>query len=91
MIGQNGCGKSTLLAALAAREVAIPDHIDIYYLSRECEASDLTALEEVMLVDEERIRLETESEVLALMETTPEVEARLQDVLERSFISHVFE
>jgi len=83
LIGPNGCGKSTLLAALAAREVAIPDHIDVYYLSRECEASDKTALEQVMNVDEERIRLEAESEELAMMDTTPEIEQRLHDVLER--------
>ena len=89
LIGPNGCGKSTLLAALAAREVAFPDHIDSYYLSRECEASDMTALDQVMNVDEERVRLESDSEALALMDSTPEVEQRLQDVLERSlFFSH---
>eukprot|EP00210_Caulerpa_lentillifera_P003575 g3410.t1 len=83
LIGPNGCGKSTLLEALAARELPIPDHIDIYHLSRECPASDMTALEEVMNVDEERTRLEAESEMLAVQDSTPEIEQRLQDVLDR--------
>lgn len=83
LIGPNGCGKSTLLEALAARELPIPDHIDIYHLSRECPASDQTALEEVMNVDEERVRLEAESEALAIQDSTPEIEQRLQDVIDR--------
>lgn len=40
------------------REVPIPDHIDIFHLTREMPASDKTALECVMEVDQERIRLE---------------------------------
>lgn len=83
LIGPNGCGKSTLLEALAARELPIPDHIDIYHLSRECRASDQTALEEVMNVDEEKVRLEAESESLAVQDSTPEIEQRLQDVIDR--------
>lgn len=43
---------------LGNREVPIPDHIDIFHLTREMPASDKTALECVMEVDEERIRLE---------------------------------
>lgn len=44
LLGPNGCGKSTLLKALAAREVPIPEHIDMYLLDREIAASDMTAL-----------------------------------------------
>jgi len=51
-----------MLEALAAREVPIPDHIDIYLLRSEAEASDKTALEMVMEVDQERERLEREAE-----------------------------
>lgn len=51
-------GKSTLLAVLGNREVPIPEHVDIFHLTREMPASDKTALECVMEVDEERIRLE---------------------------------
>jgi hypothetical protein len=47
-----GCGKSTLLKAIAARDIPIPDHFDIYLLDREIPASDMTALEAVMSVDE---------------------------------------
>lgn len=65
MIGQNGCGKSTLLASLANREVPIPNHIDIYHLLREMPASEKTALQCVMEVDQERIMLEKLAEELA--------------------------
>jgi ATP-binding cassette subfamily F protein 2 len=65
LIGSNGCGKSSLLAVLGNREVPIPDHIDIFHLSREMPASSKTALECVMEVDEERIKLEKLAEELA--------------------------
>lgn len=82
LLGPNGCGKSTLLRALGARDVPIPEHIDIYFLDREMPASDMTALESVMAVDEERDKLEKEAEELAQMEG-PEVEQRLEDIYER--------
>lgn len=56
LIGPNGCGKSCMLKALAARDVPIPPHIDVYLLDKEIEASDMTALEAVMAVDEEKVR-----------------------------------
>ena len=43
----------------------IPEHVDIFHLKREMPPSDKTALECVMEVDELRIRLEHEAEVLA--------------------------
>ena len=65
LIGRNGCGKSTLLKALGARAVPIPRGIDIFYLSEEIEPSDtITALDAVMAVDEERLRLEQQAEDL---------------------------
>jgi ATP-binding cassette subfamily F protein 2 len=65
LIGRNGCGKSTLLRALGARAVPIPRGIDIFYLSEEIEPSDtVTALDAVMSVDEERLRLEKQAEEL---------------------------
>lgn len=45
LIGPNGCGKSCLLKALGARDLPIPEHIDVYLLDREIPASDMTALE----------------------------------------------
>ncbi|KAK9999405.1 hypothetical protein SO802_019008 [Lithocarpus litseifolius] len=65
LLGLNGCGKSTLLTAIGCRELPIPDHMDIYHLSREIEASDLSSLEAVMECDEERLKLEREAEALA--------------------------
>ena len=53
-----------MLQALGNREVPIPDHIDIYYLSREMSASDKTALQCVLEVDQERVRLEKLAEEL---------------------------
>ncbi|XP_004487070.1 ABC transporter F family member 1-like [Cicer arietinum] len=64
LLGLNGCGKSTLLTAIGCRELPIPDHMDIYHLSREIEASDMSALEAVISCDEERLRLEKEAEIL---------------------------
>merc|ERR1711962_1517936 len=82
LIGLNGCGKSSLLAALAAKEVPVPDHIDTFYLRREMPPSDKTALECVMEADEERHRLEKEAEELA-HNTDPEAHERLMDIYER--------
>uniref|UniRef100_A0A0D6R5B1 ABC transporter domain-containing protein n=1 Tax=Araucaria cunninghamii TaxID=56994 RepID=A0A0D6R5B1_ARACU len=65
LLGLNGCGKSTLLTAIGFRELPIPEHMDIYHLTREIEATDMTALEAVMNCDEERLRLEREAEALA--------------------------
>lgn len=58
-------GKSMLLSAIGHREIPIPEHIDIYHLTREMAPSDKTALQCVMEVDEERIMLEKEAERLA--------------------------
>jgi ATP-binding cassette, subfamily F, member 2 len=65
LIGRNGCGKSTLLKALGARAVPIPTGIDIFFLDEEVAPSDtITAIEAVMSVDEERLRLENHAEEL---------------------------
>ncbi|KAL6432650.1 hypothetical protein ACFW04_006234 [Cataglyphis niger] len=64
LLGLNGSGKSTLLAVLGNREVPIPQQIDIFHLTREMPASNKTALECVMEVDEERVRLEKLAEEL---------------------------
>ncbi|KAF3454931.1 hypothetical protein FNV43_RR05379 [Rhamnella rubrinervis] len=65
LLGLNGCGKSTLLTAIGCRELPIPEHMDIYHLTREIEASDMSSLEAVISCDEERIQLEKEAEALA--------------------------
>jgi len=48
VLGANGCGKSTLLAALAARELPVPDHIDVWHLHEEAAPSDKTAVQSVV-------------------------------------------
>jgi len=82
LIGRNGSGKSTFLECLAAREVPIPDQIDIFHLSEEAEAQDLSALDAVVYVAKQEIqKLEIESE--KLLETEgPECDA-LQLIYER--------
>ncbi|KAI3790249.1 hypothetical protein L2E82_03150 [Cichorium intybus] len=47
------------------RELPIPDHMDIFHLTREIEASDMSSLEVVMNCDDERIKLEAEVECIA--------------------------
>jgi len=83
LLGMNGCGKSCMLKSIANRELPIPDHMDLYLLDREIAASDMTALEAVLSVDEEKARLERETELLVNMDMTPEVETRLNDLYER--------
>ncbi|KAJ0857507.1 putative ABC transporter, AAA+ ATPase domain, P-loop containing nucleoside triphosphate hydrolase [Helianthus annuus] len=65
LLGLNGCGKSTLLTSLGLRELPIPEQMDIFHLTREIEASDMSSLEAVMNCDEERLKLEEEAERLA--------------------------
>jgi len=71
LIGQNGSGKSTLLAAIGAREnLPIPDSIDMWFLDREAEPSEMTAVEAVIeKVKNEYERLETLT--LQLLEEDP--------------------
>jgi ATP-binding cassette, subfamily F, member 2 len=66
LIGANGVGKSTMLKALAARDVPIPEHVDITILQEGVPPSDKTAVEAVIedLVAEVD-RLEKKAEYLA--------------------------
>uniref|UniRef100_A0A8C8EZ16 ATP-binding cassette sub-family F member 2 n=1 Tax=Oncorhynchus tshawytscha TaxID=74940 RepID=A0A8C8EZ16_ONCTS len=80
LIGLNGTGKSMLLAAIGHREVPIPEHIDIYHLTREMSPSEKTALQCVMEVDAERIHLEKEAERLASEDSECE---KLMELYER--------
>mmetsp|Transcript_52352 Transcript_52352/g.125006 ORF Transcript_52352/g.125006 Transcript_52352/m.125006 type:complete len:606 (-) Transcript_52352:126-1943(-) len=59
LIGANGSGKSTLLAAIAARELPIPEHIDIWFLAHEADPEDRSALQAVIdVAAKEYARLE---------------------------------
>ncbi|XP_073237050.1 ATP-binding cassette sub-family F member 2-like [Porites lutea] len=81
LLGLNGCGKSTMLETIGNRDIPIPSHIDIFHLKNEIEASDKTALQCVMEVDEERMRLEAEAAELTKL--GDEGSERLLDVFER--------
>lgn len=65
LVGPNGCGKSTLLKCLGSGEAPIPDHIDVYHVSAEVPGEDITALDCVLRVDNERLRLETQAAKLS--------------------------
>jgi len=82
LIGPNGCGKSAMFAAIAAKEIPIQDHIDVFNLTREMPASDKTALQCVMEVDEERNRLEALANSLADAQES-EAQEQLMSIYER--------
>jgi len=82
LLGRNGCGKSTFLKCLAAREIPIPNHFDIYLLSHEAPPSEMTALEYVIeAAKEEMVVIEARIEEI-LTEEGPESEL-LMDLYER--------
>lgn len=83
LLGTNGCGKSTFMEALANRELPIPKHFDIFHLTNEIEPTDKTALECVMEVDRERLRLEAEADDLAHRTEDEMAHDRLMDIYER--------
>jgi len=81
LIGQNGSGKSTMLAALAAREVPIPDNIDIWFLDSEAKPQEVSAIQAVVdVVASEHTRLEELS--LKLMEEDVEKNAEMIGVIQ---------
>jgi ATP-binding cassette subfamily F protein 2 len=59
LIGANGSGKSTMLEAIAAREIPIPKHIDMWFLDSEAKPEEITAIQAVVdVVAKEYQRLE---------------------------------
>jgi ATP-binding cassette subfamily F protein 2 len=82
LLGRNGCGKSTFLKCLAAREVPIPSHFDVYLLDHEAPPSEDTALDYVInSAREEVARLDAMIEQI-LVDEGPESEL-LADLYER--------
>jgi len=74
LIGRNGCGKSTFLKCLAAREVPIPSHFDIYLLAHEAPPGEDSALDYVInSARDEVARIDAEIERI-LVEEGPESE-----------------
>lgn len=83
LMGVNGCGKSTLMEAIASRELPIPEHFDIFHLTNEIEPTEKTALECVMEVSKEKVRLEREADILASRPDDDVAHERLMDIYER--------
>ncbi|KAK3832248.1 MAG: P-loop containing nucleoside triphosphate hydrolase protein [Linnemannia elongata] len=83
LIGANGSGKSTFLECLAAREVPIPEHIDIYLLQEEAAPSDHNAIEAVMTEAKHEVeRLEKQVEDI-LAEVDGAENPLLDDIYDR--------
>ena len=76
LIGMNESGKSTMLAGIAAREVPIPEHIDIWFLDSEAKPDEVTAVQAVVdVVAKEHTRPENLGQTL--LEEDPEKNADL--------------
>jgi len=76
LIGHNGSGKSTMLAAIAAREVPIPDHCDMWFLDCEAAPEEVSAVQAVVdVVMKEFRRLEDLAQ--KLLEEDPAENAEL--------------
>merc|ERR1719261_1426509 len=82
LVAQNGSGKSTLLKCIASRSVPIPDFVDIWFLDREAEPTDRTAMETVIdTVRNEKDRLEKLEEEI-MTDVGPE-DPRLEAIYEK--------
>lgn len=82
LLGLNGSGKSQVLFAIGNRDIPIPEQLDIFHLSREIPATDKTALEAVIEVDAELMKLEEEADRLATCDDN-ESQERLAEIYER--------
>lgn len=82
LIGYNGCGKSTLFSVIGRREIPIQEHIDIYHLSREIPPLNKSALDAVLDVEKEKIKLEKLAEELVAKDDD-ESQEQLIDIYER--------
>ncbi|VDO27856.1 unnamed protein product [Brugia timori] len=82
LIGLNGSGKSTLMQAIFRREMPIPDHVDMFLVSREMAACNECALKVVCDVDEQRKALEKQAEELAAS-SDDESQEKLLDIYDR--------
>ena len=82
LIGQNGSGKTTFLKCIATRQIPIPDFIDIWYLDKEAEPMERSAIDCVVdTVRVEKERLEKLEEDI-MSEEGPE-DPRLEAIYEK--------
>ncbi|KAF9516838.1 hypothetical protein BS47DRAFT_1380824 [Hydnum rufescens UP504] len=85
LMGENGSGKSTFLQSLADRDVAIPDHIDIYLVSGEAEPSEVNAIDYIINSAKEKVaRLERQIEELSMQDDVDDLalEAKYEELEE---------
>ncbi|KAJ1019452.1 hypothetical protein NDA16_004569 [Ustilago loliicola] len=79
LLGENGSGKTTFLAALGARDVEIPEHIDIHLVTGEAEPSDTNAIDYIVKSAKEKVaRLEKEIEDMSVADEIDEVGLELK-------------
>jgi len=86
LIGANGSGKTSLLAAIAARELPIPDHVDMWFVHREAEPEKITALQAVIDIGQkeyERLEELTTKLMEEDMEANMEIIEAIGDKLDR--------
>eukprot|EP00457_Paulinella_chromatophora_P001937 gb/GEZN01001940.1/.p1 GENE.gb/GEZN01001940.1/~~gb/GEZN01001940.1/.p1 ORF type:complete len:601 (-),score=116.78 gb/GEZN01001940.1/:755-2557(-) len=84
LIGANGSGKSSLLKSIAAREVPVPDHIDIFILSHETAPTEMTALETVLANANAKVKhLEDEMTRLLIVASEDDVDELMEDITAR--------
>lgn len=82
LLGSNGSGKSTFLQALAAREVPIPEHIDIFLLNEEYAKTEKSAIDAV--IDEaKRETARLEAQLDHILEVEGGDSPVLEDIYER--------
>nr|GAT55828.1 predicted protein [Mycena chlorophos] len=74
LLGQNGSGKSTFLQSIAARDIEIPPHIDIYLVSGEAEPSDTNAIDFIVASAKAKVaKLEAHIEQLSVADDVDEL------------------
>ncbi|KAJ7136164.1 P-loop containing nucleoside triphosphate hydrolase protein [Mycena epipterygia] len=74
LLGENGSGKSTFLQSMAARDIEIPDHIDIYLVSGEAEPSDVNAVDFIVASAKEKVaKLEAHIEQLSVADDVDDI------------------
>ncbi|KZS86742.1 P-loop containing nucleoside triphosphate hydrolase protein [Sistotremastrum niveocremeum HHB9708] len=74
LLGENGSGKSTFLQSMAERDIAIPEHIDIYMVRGEADPSDTNAIDYIVNSAREKVaRLEKYIEELSVADDVDEL------------------
>ncbi|CAK5272986.1 unnamed protein product [Mycena citricolor] len=74
LLGANGSGKSTFLQSIGARDIEIPDHMDIYLVSGEAEPSDVNAVDFIVASAKAKVaKLEAHIEELSVADDVDEL------------------